>query len=392
MFWRRIFPAVAFGFLPALFSAATLTQPVFVENIQPSRKAVTPQEREEKKLFSPSKAHRAAELSGRFYVLCYHRFHDGKEKPQCGGFCLSTERFREQLQYLKEQGFQSLSLKDIEAFYNDGKELPEKAVLFSFDDGYREVYTLAFPIMEEFGFKGVLFLYPDFLKGKGANLRKNDIEELLKAGWEMGSHGKAHLNLEKIREVEGETVYHTFLKSEVEESRELLKAFGPAPKAYAYPFGVYSASLEEALKKNGYTLAFTIDRGPNDETVSPLRLRRYLLTAATRFEQFRTWFNEEVLHLEDIGPGPGEVLWNTTPLFSARVLDDVDPSRFQLFLGPREQQVEWHPQSRLIRTASRLSLRFGGHQITLSAKDHDGRPRVFSWYFRVQHRKEGKEK
>lgn len=104
---------------------------------------------------------------------------------------ISTESLEEHLKALYDNGYLTVSQDDILKYYNEGKRLPEKSLLLSFEDGRRDSAIFAQKIMEEFNFKATMFTYaqqlvgddPKFLKGK-------DLLELVDGTyWELGSNG-----------------------------------------------------------------------------------------------------------------------------------------------------------------------------------------------------------
>ncbi len=108
---------------------------------------------------------------------------------------LPMEAFRWQMQYLKDQGIKPISMDQLKGYWFEGKPLPDKAVLLTFDDGFRSIYEKAYPVVKEFAYPGVLFLYTDFIRSQSDSLRYSEIEEMQKNGFDLESHTKSHLNL-----------------------------------------------------------------------------------------------------------------------------------------------------------------------------------------------------
>ena len=74
------------------------------------------------------------------------------------------------MQFLKDNGIKPVSMDQLKAYWLEGKPLPDKAVLLTFDDGFRSIYEKAYPVVKEFGYPGVLFLYTDFIRGQKGRL------------------------------------------------------------------------------------------------------------------------------------------------------------------------------------------------------------------------------
>ncbi len=99
-------------------------------------------------------------------ILTYHHLQNaGSFDPQeKGGVIITPERFQEQLEAFTENGYQTVSLQELEAYYQGEGDLPDKPLLITFDDGYESNYLLAYPILQKMDMQAVIFVI-------GANLR-----------------------------------------------------------------------------------------------------------------------------------------------------------------------------------------------------------------------------
>lgn len=326
-----------------------------------------------------------------FIVLCYHQFgeqppddpEDKKKKRTL--YKISREEFEWQMQYLKDNGITPLTYERVRSFLKDGLPIPARAVLITFDDGYRSIYTDAYPVLRRFGYPAVLFLYTDFIAAQGASLRFDEVREMLKHGFELGSHSKRHLNLARESVRKSRRAFRQLAIRELHESAEFLREkFGGRPRTFAYPYGVYTPAVIDEARHLGYETAFTINPGPNDRTVFPYKLRRHLVTYFTRRDLFAKIFEPKVLHLGHLKPPDGGVAWSRKPLISAQLVDDVDPKSIQLQVGQRILPHDFGKKTRTLTQKLLFPLKRGGHQATLTARDKAGIPRIYSWYFRVE--------
>src|SRR5689334_3107052 len=97
-------------------------------------------------------------------VLCYHNL-----APQAKGrMILGAKAFEEQMRYLKSNGFRVINLKQFVEFVALKRQLPQKSVLLTFDDGYRSFLQYAYPVLKDLGFTATLFVYTDYI-GAGSN-------------------------------------------------------------------------------------------------------------------------------------------------------------------------------------------------------------------------------
>src|SRR6266478_456018 len=92
-------------------------------------------------------------------ILTYHNLAEQAK----GRLVLAAASFREQMQYLKTNGYRVVSLADFVEFTRLGRQLPQRAVVLTFDDGYRSFKDYAYPVLKELGFTATLFIYTDWV-------------------------------------------------------------------------------------------------------------------------------------------------------------------------------------------------------------------------------------
>jgi peptidoglycan/xylan/chitin deacetylase (PgdA/CDA1 family) len=163
--------------------------------------------------------------------------------------------FRDQMTFLKVEGFQTLSLTEATRILHEKEFIPEKSCVITFDDGYRNVYTEGFPILQELSFKATSFLITDYC-GKRNNwpthfspvgdqelLSWGEIREMDRYGIEFGSHTLSHPDLTKVALREAER--------ELEGSKEAIQSrLGKAVEVFAYPYGRYSPAVINLARKH----------------------------------------------------------------------------------------------------------------------------------------------
>jgi peptidoglycan/xylan/chitin deacetylase (PgdA/CDA1 family) len=153
--------------------------------------------------------------------------------------------FEGQIEWLDEQGFEAVTLGQVErAWYEDGK-LPVKPIVISLDDGYASQYANAFPVLEERGWPAVLNL-----RARGAELSDTDVRKLIDAGWELASKATDQVDLTAVDSAT--------LETEVAGSRRALRErFGVSVRNFSYPLGTYDETVISAVAKAGYVGAQT---------------------------------------------------------------------------------------------------------------------------------------
>ncbi len=323
-----------------------------------------------------------------FTVLCYHRFtaHPEKFTEPLSEYLMPAAEFQWQMQYLKDHGITPISMEQLKAYWFDGKPLPAKPVLLTFDDGFRSIYEVAYPTLQKFKFPGVLFIYTNFIHNGGNSLRYTDIREMQKNGLALESHTKSHLNLGLVDEKTPPKEFREMLAVELSFPIKYMKEkFNYSATTLAYSYGVYNEKVLKATKTQGYQLAFTVNPGPNDRTVPPLKLKRDLILNPTSHETFAGFFEPKVLHLGYFQPGDGELIKSHKPMLAAVIKDDVDPKTIKFALGDQSMRFKYDPKTRRLTHRIGANLKPGGHMVTLSAVDKTGQKRTYTWYFRVKH-------
>ncbi len=199
------------------------------------------------------------------------------------------EAFEKQMKYLHDEGYKTLSLKDVVDFYYNNKPLPEKAVLLTFDDMYKSVLLNAYPILKRYGFHAVGFVVEDWifsdkqsnLPNQSVCLSKGELDQMRDV-FEYANHTKA-LHTRAGDKGALQTVDKVSFLEDVKACEE----FVDTRHAFAYPFGIYTEENISWLKEAGFLLAFTSEEGINDKTTNPYRLHRNGVLLDCDFEKFK---------------------------------------------------------------------------------------------------------
>lgn len=283
-------------------------------------------------LFTTTVTAWAAEL----VALSYHDVQRVYNDPE--GMAVTEDRLISQFSWLREHGYQPVSIDDLLAAREGRKPLPEKPVLLSFDDGYRSFYTSVFPLLKAFNYPAVLALVGSWLDAPfGSQVEYGDeqvprehfldweqIRELAASGLvEIASHSYAlhqgvlanpQGNLKpamtaRIFDVasgryEDEAAYRQRLRSDLTANGELLKRqLGKAPRVMVWPYGEYNGVALELAREMGMGLTLTLDGTINDSK-DLTALGRVLILGNPNLADF-AW---QMRHLSPPLPKPRRVL------------------------------------------------------------------------------------
>jgi peptidoglycan/xylan/chitin deacetylase (PgdA/CDA1 family) len=215
-------------------------------------------------------------------ILCYHNL--GPESK--GRLLLAGSKFEEQMRYLKSNGYRVVSLAEFVEFTRLGRQLPRKAVVLTFDDGYRSFKQYAYPVLKELGFTATLFVYTDYV-GAGRNAFSwQDLRDLSAEGFDVEAHSKTHGDL---RRAAGETdaQYARRMQAELGLPQELFRRNLGAPRPIiAFPYGSWDESLLARLGEYGYTAGFSVRRQGNASFIQPLTGNRSQIYSEMTLDDF----------------------------------------------------------------------------------------------------------
>jgi len=178
-------------------------------------------------------------------ILEYHVLGRPQTEVPYPDLYVGRAAFRKQMDWLQRQGYEAVTLEEVEDAWYRGGKLPPRPLVISFDDGYRPQFTFALPELRKRGWPGVINL-----KAEGSDLYESNVRAMLAAGWELASHTIDHSDLT--------TLDPESLQREVAESRRILqREFGAPVANFCYPAGRFDSEVVAAVEAAGYTGATT---------------------------------------------------------------------------------------------------------------------------------------
>jgi len=180
---------------------------------------------------------------------------------------ITADALRAQVAYFHERGYSGLTFGECERRRAD-KSLPEKVVVFTFDDAFESVQHAA-TILDEVGWVGTIFVVTDFagednrlswfgLDPGGVGLNWNALREMSSRGWEIGSHTCSHPLLTSLPDLD--------LEKELRDSRSRIESEVGNCRVLAYPYGIGDSRTAEAVQGCGYTAACTLTGAHTTDT------------------------------------------------------------------------------------------------------------------------------
>jgi peptidoglycan/xylan/chitin deacetylase (PgdA/CDA1 family) len=203
-------------------------------------------------------------------VLMYH--YVDAEPPPVGpyadGLTVRTPDFTEEMDYLVEHGYHTVTLADAYLAMAGLEQLPDKPVALTFDDGGLDNYEVAFPILEERGLIATFFVITKTVGAMG-QMDWDQLREMAAAGMSIQSHSVSHPGLTGVSDAR--------LESELVDSRSaIIEAVDEPGYVLCYPSGAYDDRVVGAAKAAGYVMAVATDVGEelSPDTVFEITRRR----------------------------------------------------------------------------------------------------------------------
>jgi len=212
-------------------------------------------------------------------------YHDFLPSP----LFVTLEHFEEQMAYLHEQNYHSLTLAEVKDYYF-GKAIPEKSVLLTFDDCFQSVKEYAYPILKKYSFHAVAFVVTswlhdiakEFTPEKSVCMTKKDLADISDvfqyANHTHSFHQRTDAAKSKMMEANDE---------EFAQDLDRCNEFVEVKDVFAYPFGLYNERNVSLLRKKGFLLAFTTETGKNDRQTDPLLLKRNAVPYLLNLDAFK---------------------------------------------------------------------------------------------------------
>lgn len=339
-----------------------------------------------------------ADSNPQLTILSYHEIaeRDNALVPQ---YTVSPTNFVRQMDWLKNNGYHFVGVSDLLADRAGKRPLPDKAVLITFDDGYRSVYSNAFPILKLFNAPAVVALVGAWLEAPEAGkvnfdgksiarselLSWDEIREMTKSGLvEIASHthslhqgivsnpqgnmqpaATARRWITEQNHYEDEVSYRHRVSEDLKHNNDLLrKHLGKSPRIVVWPYGRYNIELRKMAAQDGMPIGLTLDDGANTSDTPLWGLRRILVERTMALWDLKQEIDVRNSNLIDEGR-PGKIMH-----IDLDYIYDPDPVQQEKNLGKLLDRI----------------IAMGANTIYLQAyADPDGNGAADSVYFPNRH-------
>lgn len=208
-------------------------------------------------------------------VLYYHSV----DENAANEVTITPEKLQEQLDYINDNNYVTITMTELYDHIENNKPIPEKSILITFDDGYMNNYTEAFPMLKELNMTATIFCVGNSLDGS-YYLSEEAIKEMSDYGIDIESHTVNHVHLD--------TMSYDEQLLELKNSKNILeKITGKEVLSLAYPFGDYNDNTIKAAKDAGYKMGFTTKLGLSDRTDDIYKLDRIYISSSYDMNTFK---------------------------------------------------------------------------------------------------------
>lgn len=226
---------------------------------------------------------------------------------------VKPEIFERHILHLKKQGFTALSTDELLSVLEGKQAPPERPVMITFDDGWLDNWLYAFPILKKYKMKAVIFVVTSWIHEQGIRQRADEgnttslpehkeCQKRVDAGyaaevmlsWEemremeasglidIQSHTHSHKRLDKLYNDSMEII--NVLSQELIMSKNLIEGkLGKQCNALCWPWGRYDEDYIRVAQSAGYKMIFTIEKGTNNPTTDPMRIKRLVIGNISSF-------------------------------------------------------------------------------------------------------------
>ncbi len=197
-------------------------------------------------------------------ILCYHQVREwtADDSEEDRAYIMPPSILAAQLAYLRKAGYHSVRAAQVYAYYAFGQPLPPQPVMLSFDDSDGTQYTVARPLLHDYGFSATFFIMTVVL-GKEGYLSAEQVQGLDREGFDIQPHTWDH------HMVTHDKTEHDWVQQIVEPRQYLEGLLGHPTPFFAYPYGVYDAAAAQHLHFSSYLAAFRL-REDLDPATDPL--------------------------------------------------------------------------------------------------------------------------
>jgi len=200
-------------------------------------------------------------------ILMYHSIDYDK-----GNHFVSPENFAKQMEYIKKNGYAVITLDELARGIKNKERFKRNKVVITFDDGYKNNFKYAYPVLKKFGFPATIFIITDYVGNEERFLNWDDVKVMSKNNIFFGGHTKSHFYLGSLEDDKIAWEQIAGSKKAIEQQ------IGLPAEYFCYPGGGFNKRIKEIVKEAGYKGACTTNRGFSKFNTDVYELKRVKVT------------------------------------------------------------------------------------------------------------------
>ncbi len=325
-------------------------------------------------------------------ILCYHQFHVKKlldaSASLDNAYTISIEDFRAQMDEIKREGYTVIPINDYLDYLAGKKDIPDKSVVITIDDGYLSVYKYAYPLLKSYKYPFTIYVYSDWIGATKLSMTWDVIREMDKSGIvTVGSHTRRHPYMTKPSFVHSPK-YKEMIHDEVYNSKVAIeKEIGHPITTLAYPYGAYNEDVILEVIKSGYLAAVSVNSGSTNKNRNEWALNRMIVRNDTNMGMFISMLRNMPIDVDYtlLTPYDGQAVEAASVSFNARILNpDVISHPIHIYINgvDHTSELDLSKLNNGIITGSVTNYKKGYNMITIFSHDKaTGCFREASWSF-----------
>lgn len=207
-------------------------------------------------------------------ILLYHHV---TADMKASRYNIDPDKFEAQMKWLYENGYETINVTTLANLIREGGHIPPRPVIITFDDGNLDVYENAYPILKAYGFTATFYVVDQYINGSEM-ITTDQLKDLIKNGWEIGSHSDHHSNLT----AEGVDLAQEIRMAKIETEEKL----GLTINSFAYPFGQINETVVDKTIRFGYTSAVGLGESIRHDKSTLFYLNRIEIENGYSMEKF----------------------------------------------------------------------------------------------------------
>jgi peptidoglycan/xylan/chitin deacetylase (PgdA/CDA1 family) len=220
----------------------------------------------------------------RIPILVYHRV----GPTVADAMTVRTADFAAQLEYLRENGYRVIPLREVVAYVRGEARPPGRAIAITVDDAHKTVFTEMLPLVERYRVPVTLFIYPSAISNASYAMTWEQLRRLKATGlFDIQSHTYWHPNFKVEKRRLSPAEYEAMVRMQLSKSKRVLDArLNLNVDMLAWPFGIHDEELVRMAREEGYVAGFTLQRASVTRGDNVMALPRYLMTDEMRGRAF----------------------------------------------------------------------------------------------------------